>query len=152
MPYLHGIVPLVGKLLIIGKTNYCWAPFREWWAIPPWRVGYPSVRDGLIDREDWSSRSEYTPAVSLACTDWKSIRRSSRSISIWIPDLSAGMSIESEPDFWFWAEFGQLGNLWRFLSCPFFFMRFPVNHLLFFLCTVMQNVFCRYYHGTRKAL
>lgn len=23
-------------------------------------MGYPSVRDGLIDREDWSSRSEYT--------------------------------------------------------------------------------------------
>jgi len=49
--------------IIIGKTNYRWAPFREWWAIPPWQVGYPSVRDGLIDREDWSSRSEYTHRV-----------------------------------------------------------------------------------------
>ena len=34
-------------------------------------MGYPSVRDGLIDREDWSSRSEYTDAYADMIKDSK---------------------------------------------------------------------------------
>ena len=33
-------------------------------------MGYPSVRDGLIDREDWSSRSEYTGTNCFTDNPW----------------------------------------------------------------------------------